>query len=131
MELNEWCLKFEAACNNELKPEVSEFLYLLVLEDCKDGTTLDITDCVISRIIKHRADVLELILSKSLIEFLTGICETPAHVSMYLAFIKHKTNFCDLRKFSTTICPMGLPTKEQLDELWDMQKLGSRNLLDQ
>ena len=40
-----------------------------------------------------------------------------------------KSNF-DIKTWAEEMFPFGAPTKEELDKMWDLQKSGSKNMVD-
>jgi hypothetical protein len=132
LTLEEWCTKFKSnqIPMNKLQQEMLLNLTMAELQG-EDISDVDTTKEYL--IISRRAQALGFTLSKPLIILLIFLSPNVASAVMFVSFLyvlnkKHKT--LNITNFVTQFS-MGFPTKEHLDEMWELQKdSNSKNRLD-
>ncbi len=136
-----FCEPFDKAQRVPMSKESTEFLmWLLRSEKLRDFT--EKKKPFIMKVIESRLKTWFSfsIRDSRLTLFIAIISKTPGTAIMYLTYLqywckKNETEEIDLNKFCREIFPMGFLSKEDLEKIWDGQKVlrekeGSDNLLD-
>lgn len=120
-----FCKPFEQLPCLPIDIELTEVLQMLQFVGCPPVMKQEF----LFRVIQKRVDIMySYELSDDLICFLCVICETPGTAVMYLTYLQYwaknnKADWIDLDKFTTKVFPNGFPAKNELNKLWDNQKI--------
>lgn len=146
MKIEAWTNKFFTGARREMhQSETKMFLQLSILE--KEDTEMksdfwkmdseDVRVPVPMRMFIKHAEGRELKISKPALVFLafSEVVQTPGEISMYCTAMKqwqieHQGIEITMEVLGMQLFPMGFPTHETLDELWDIMKAmneGQRN----
>ena len=126
----------------EMNENVAEALMHLCYEE-KSGEIIEesASENFLFKVFKKRAIYYELKINDYAIFAIIMNCGTPADAVMFChALLRHQRNeviatdksakIITVEKLCTLIFPFGFPDAEKLDELWDMQKVDGKNMLD-
>jgi hypothetical protein len=113
------------------------FLDVLSCELRKDPLPEEIREAPSFRLMENRATSLDLKISVWVIVFLTDLGKgIPSNMVMYISMLKYYTWKSDspqkviIMEDLFKLFPMGFPTKDAINKLWDLQKYEEENLLD-
>lgn len=134
-----WTSKFlthEPNSIRRLTDEESRFLLALtLLHHQKVEEPLGFEGTFAFQVLSKRAEYYKLAIDPFCISFLGRVSRTPGDLVMWCHALKawqmknaNKPITWDM--FVRTFIPMGVPTLEFLEEMWDLQKIGGNNLLD-
>lgn len=145
-----FCKPFDKLKSHEMSEEDTELLIMLLMKEKINPTNTPIAEKdkpFLYQVIEKRIDACFTfeITDARLILFLCAIAKSPGTAIMYLAYLqywckKNDVKEIDLEKFAE-IFPNGFPCEEDLQKIWDEQKVsrrtpegvripGSDNLLD-
>jgi hypothetical protein len=129
----QWCDKFDHILKVQMDERLSKiFMYATILEMSKVKSTKSLLeDEFMYKLLKKRANYINLKMNQSVSEFLAYLSKSPGIAVMYLYYLKSKVKDEELTMNKLTdIFPEGFPPEESLEELWNFQKIKSENLLD-
>jgi len=86
-------------------------------------------------IAKKRAEFIKLDINQYALLLIAGICNNPGKIVMYVYYLKYwqllnNNSPITVLLIGMRIFPIGFPSPEALDRLWDGQKIDGQNLLD-
>ena len=125
MTFTEWCVFFETQTIEEMTPLVAmAFTTMFNAEHCNA-----VDPAVVKEIEQERAyKMVEYHCTRVGLEanvyakaFLFALCENPAHITMYVCYIRSKTKELTMQVLSI-LFPWGFVSKEGLRNAWDAQK---------
>jgi len=133
-----WVDSFKKAKKEPMNIKLSKiFINVNLMEmnkalDMNDSNIELLTKDFMYQIIDKRSEFIGLNLNPYVKIFLTFLSRSPGTAVMYLYYLKSQhidESIIDMTKL-TMLFPMGFPTADELDKLWDEQKVDSNNLLD-
>jgi len=126
-----WVDSFKKAIREPMSMELSKiFINVNLMEMNEDGKPL--TKEFLYQVIDKRSEYIGIKLNTYVKIFLMCIVRSPGAAVMYLYYLKSQHNdgsIIDMTKL-TRLFPMGFLTADELDRLWDEQKVDGKNLLD-
>ena len=134
-KIEEWCKEFEKACKKPMNDEQGKLMFTLLLnQDQIDGNeefTKEIDNAhSLSAVLKKRIEAgpFTYSLTNSAFVFIESILDnfgTSTMICAYLQYISHKTgkNVLGLNEICKDAFPLGFPGEEDLQKLWDKQKI--------
>ena len=134
-----FCEKFSQLKSNPLTPKDSNFLISLLFVQENDSHVIELANSMLNQdhkygsivaiIIQRRfCDQYNFFLEKRLLILLSGLIDSPGHAVMfgtYLAYWSKQNNkkTITLDDFCSKMFPFGLPTEDELSNLWSKQRL--------
>lgn len=103
------------------KETTTAFLSLLMSEEFKKEIDDEIKKTFLYRIIDSRADHIGLKLTDQLKTFLMFATKSPGSAVMYLYVLRSKSENMTMQDLAI-LFPMGFPSDDSLQEMWDLQK---------
>lgn len=133
IKFDEWCNLFCKAKKEEMDESLTKaFLALCFFENMRKDPPPEIQESFLYQIAEKRSEFIGLKMGKVAIAFLSALCGTPGEIVMYLYYLKsiyieREISMHELAK----VFPYGFPTREEIEKLWDAQKVPELdNLLD-
>lgn len=109
------------------------FLALYIGEQAKQDVPTEIAETFQYKVLEKRAKYVGLNINPHATAFIASICRSPGELVMYCYALKHwQMIHKELISIATisSIFPTGFPDSSDLEDLWDQQKVGVGNLLD-
>lgn len=128
MEMKTWLELFFSKKQHPMDEATTRVLMNFMMET-KPGPDKELEEIFLYQLIDKRARVMFSQVSWQAVAFLTYLTRTPGKAVMYLAAIRSKYQDLSTDSIAYTF-PSGFLSDEDLDELWDAQKIESGNLVD-
>ncbi len=131
-ELKEWYKKVDAMyINKPLNPDEFELFMGLLCGGVDEDKAQNIP---MVYLLNKRAKAIDLNIDMKTQIMVSSLCRTPAHAVIYVSYLKCKADEKNLKEITfnkfVDIFPNGYFNKKQLNEAWELQKIGGENLLD-
>ena len=133
--IEEWCEKFKAACKNPMSDKQANLLFTVLLnrekidEDEKFKEEIDKLPSYATVMMKRiEVGPFTYTLSNSALIFLDSLVDNFGTITMvcaYLQYVSHRIGKTELgiKEIGIDAFPFGFPSEEDLQKLWDEQKI--------
>ena len=121
-DIDDWCETFKGLPTEPMTHELSRVFLACMLGGVNREV---IEDLFTYKVINARAEALNLEIEQALIDFLSILCKSPGDVTLYLSLLKNEAvqgNRANMENF-TMLFPMGFPNQDELEIVWDLQKM--------
>jgi hypothetical protein len=125
--IQDWCDQFKALPQEPMSNELCT-LFLAVMMGNVDREVLE--EMFIYKVVVARAEAIGLEMEDSLRDFLACLCKSPGTVTMYLSLLRQEQENGKQITMSywSELFPTGYPTEDNLQTLWDAQKVADAPL---
>lgn len=125
--IQDWCDQFKALPQEPMSNELTT-IFLAVMMGNVDREVLE--SMFTYKVIVARSEALGLEMEDSVRDFLACLCKSPGTVTMYLSLLRQEQANGNriTMSFWSDLFPMGYPSEDNLQELWDAQKVAGAPL---